>query len=97
MDARKGKRFASYTVDEIESFIKHNPDKFNTKRGWELIAGCVLARCSEKIERELPKVQYMAKGTFAGSDQIPRPSLEELFKRDFIEDQDVDIFLQYMT
>ena len=94
-DRFRGKRFAEYSVDEIEEHLKENPQGFDTKRGYELLVGCILARCSEQANGQLPDVGYMVRGTFSKTDRPPRPSLKELFESNMIEDRDVDIWLRY--
>jgi hypothetical protein len=85
MDRRRGKRFANYRVEEVEDFLRNNQEKMETKLGFELLVGCVLARCSEKIDGGLPQVGYMVKGTFSDSDKLPRPDMDELFGSKIIE------------
>jgi len=94
MDRRRGKRFANYRVEEVEHFLRNNPEKVDTKIGFELLVGCVLARCNEKIKGELPNVGYMVKGIFSDSDKLLRPNMHELFGGNIIEDRDVDVWLQ---
>jgi hypothetical protein len=94
-DRFRGKRFAKYSVDEIEEYLKENPQEIDTKRGYELLVGCILARCSEQIEGELPVIGFMVKGAFSSTDQVLQPDLGKFIRGKLIEDQDFDILLQY--
>jgi len=91
MDSRKGKRFVFFEVGEIEEYINCHPEKYETKRGFELLAGCILSKYNNKNTGYLLSIGYNLKRTYSGND----PSLKEIFELDIIEDSDVDIYLKY--
>ena len=95
MDIRKGKLFANYKAVEIEEFFRRRPEAIDSKHGRELLVGCVLAYCSQKIKGELPEIGYMMKDSYSSSTSIQRPELQDIIGHDFMEDRDVDIWLQY--
>lgn len=95
LDRFRGRLFAKYSVEEIEQFLGINHLGFNSKQGIELLVGCILSRCSEKLIEELPLVGFLMKGTYPKTNQIPRPALSEIIGNKYIEDKDFDIQLQY--
>ncbi len=83
---------ALYRVDEVESYLVNHPDGFDFKAGYELLAGCVLAKCAMRDNAQSVGVGFrlIIKGPLFSNE---RPCLKDLIEKFTIDDRDIDIFI----
>ena len=84
--------YAICDVEEVESYLAVQPDGFDFKRGHELLAGCVLARCAMTGEMNKVAVGFRLAPTQNVASK-EKPPLSHLLSEFDLEDRDVDIVI----
>ena len=84
--------YALYRVEEVELFLTDHPKGFDFKQGHELLAGCVLARCSMAGGEQHVGVGFRL-SVKEPLHAMERPSLDELLAKYRIDDRDIDIII----
>ena len=84
---------AIYGVDEIETYLQTHPEFFDTKKGYELITGCILAKCWEKLSGEEIGIGYELAESSLKLVGTKRPRLETLITKLQVEDRSIDVWL----
>ncbi len=83
---------ALYRIDEVESYLRTHPKGFDFKQGYELLAGCVLAKCAMRDSEQSVGIGFRLKikETLHSNE---RPCLEYLMDKYTIDDRDIDILI----
>jgi len=85
---------AVYPVTEIEDYLRKNPDFCESKKGYEIVAGCVLAKCYETWYSEEFDVGFEISSKTLVKVQGEKPPFSSLIADPAsIVDRDVDIWI----
>lgn len=90
-DQFRAMRLACYRPIEVEQYLSKQPLGFDSKRGYELLCGCVLARCLQSLNPSATSLVGIELLTDRAEKHELKPSIDELIKYFESVDRDADI------
>jgi|GEM_PF-4146663 len=88
---------AIYSIEEVQRYFMDNPRFFDTKRGYEALAGWILARAHQIVHGSQATVGFEIGLSDSSAVAGVRPSVERLFTECRFADRDADVCVPYWT